>query len=199
MRRASGDALTLPGAGWAREGRRGDGFRSIAGPASPLDVWLLAAPAADEAGGSRPADSVLGWVGSPGRLLAAGCAALAPLSPCPAAPASSPGCPITATGSETGTVAPASTMCLSSVPAARATSSITALSVSTSASTSPTATGSPSCFFHSTRRPSSMVGERASMTTFVGMRVRLKCRVVSRRSPDAALVEYVRRLATCGS
>src|SRR3954451_2946899 len=81
------------------------------------------------------------------------------------APTSSPGSPITATGSDTGTVAPASTMCLSIVPPVRATSSITALSVSTSAKTSPTATGSPSCFFHSTRRPSSMVGERASITT----------------------------------
>src|SRR5262249_52373184 len=38
-----------------------------------------------------------------------------------------------------------------------------------SARTSPTATASPSPFFHSTRRPSSMVGERASMTTLVAM------------------------------
>ena len=64
---------------------------------------------------------------------------------------------------------PAGTTCLSSVPPARATSSITALSVSTSASTSPTATGSPSPFFHSTRRPSSIVGESASMTTLVAI------------------------------
>ncbi len=81
----------------------------------------------------------------------------------------SPGSPISATSSETGTVAPAGTTCLSSVPPARATSSITALSVSTSARTSPTATGSPSPFFHSTRRPSSIVGESASMTTLVAI------------------------------
>ena len=64
---------------------------------------------------------------------------------------------------------PADTTCLSSVPPARATSSITALSVSTSASTSPTATASPSFFFHSTSRPSSIVGDSASITTLVLM------------------------------
>src|SRR5687767_4121637 len=74
-----------------------------------------------------------------------------------------------ATTCATGTVVPAGASCLSSVPLARATSSITALSVSTSARTSPTATVSPACFFHSTRRPSSMVGESASMTTLVAM------------------------------
>src|SRR5690606_34631722 len=45
------------------------------------------------------------------------------------------------------------------------------LSVSTSARTSPVATASPSAFFHSTRRPSSIVGESASITTLVAMSV----------------------------
>src|SRR6266568_3286841 len=47
--------------------------------------------------------------------------------------------------------------------------SITALSVSTSASVSPDVTGSPSCFVHFTRRPSSIVGDKASMWTFVAI------------------------------
>src|SRR5450755_2099886 len=46
---------------------------------------------------------------------------------------------------------------------------MTALSVSTSARTSPTATVSPVFFFHSTRRPSSIVGDSASITTLVAM------------------------------
>src|ERR1039458_9160757 len=46
---------------------------------------------------------------------------------------------------------------------------MTALSVSTSASTSPTAIASPVFFFHSTSRPSSIVGDSASITTLVAM------------------------------
>src|SRR5690606_23443115 len=100
---------------------------------------------------------------------ATGSASAAGFAPPPASSTASPGSPMIPTGSATGTVAPAGTMCLSRVPAARATSSITALSVSTSASTSPTATDSPSCFFHSMSRPSSMVGESASITTLVAI------------------------------
>src|SRR5688572_33149414 len=57
-----------------------------------------------------------------------------------------------------------------STPLPRATSSIVALSVSISASTSPSLTASPSCFSHLTSCPSSIVGDGASMWTFVGMR-----------------------------
>ena len=83
---------------------------------------------------------------------------------------SSPGWPMTPTSFATATVLPAGTSCLSSTPSARATSSMTALSVSTSAMTSPGRTASPSCFFHSTSRPSSIVGDRASIRTFDAMR-----------------------------
>jgi hypothetical protein len=44
-----------------------------------------------------------------------------------------------------------------------------ALSVSTSASGSPDFTASPSFFNHLTRRPSSIVGESASMKIFVAI------------------------------
>src|SRR5690349_773363 len=161
MRRASGDALIRPAvpaigveaavaAGATASGRRtvegggtGDSAAAEAGAAGGIDVGR--APV----GVGRVAGSCTG--------------AGLPFS------TGSPGSPISATSSDTGTVAPAGTTCLSSVPAARATSSITALSVSTSAKTSPTATVSPSRFFHSTRRPSSIVGESASITTLVGI------------------------------
>src|SRR6185503_18133682 len=55
------------------------------------------------------------------------------------------------------------------IPSPRATSSMIALSVSTSASVSPFLMASPSFFSHLTRRPSSIVGERASMKTFVAI------------------------------
>src|SRR6185503_1640000 len=74
-----------------------------------------------------------------------------------------------ATTFPTGTVLPSGTMTLISCPSARATSSITALSVSTSARVSPVFTASPSCFVHLTRRPSSIVGDSASMWTLVAM------------------------------
>jgi hypothetical protein len=46
---------------------------------------------------------------------------------------------------------------------------MTALSVSTSARISPLFTASPSFLSHFTRRPSSIVGESASITTLVAM------------------------------
>src|SRR5688572_28013179 len=69
----------------------------------------------------------------------------------------------------TGEESPSAASCLRSTPSPRATSSITALSVSTSASTSPLFTWSPSDLSHFTRRPSSIVGESASITTLVAM------------------------------
>src|SRR5882762_10515691 len=89
----------------------------------------------------------------------------------------SPGFPIHATTFPTGTVVPSGTITFNSCPSARATSSMTALSVSTSASVSPDFTGSPSCLFHFTRRPSSIVGDNASMWTLVAIEVQnLPCR-----------------------
>src|SRR2546427_1378573 len=89
----------------------------------------------------------------------------------------SPGFPIHATIFPTGTVVPSGTITFNSCPSARATSSMTALSVSTSASVSPDFTGSPSCLFHFTRRPSSIVGDNASMWTLVAIQVQnLPCR-----------------------
>ncbi len=151
MRRASGDALMRPPGEAAGAADGGTALRAAVG-VSP-------AAFAGGAGGIETGRlrSAVGWV-------ACSCAAVGfPFS------TASPGSPMSATSSETGTVVPAGTTCLSRVPPARATSSMTALSVSTSASTSPTATASPSPFFHSTRRPSSIVGESASMTTLVAM------------------------------
>ena len=82
---------------------------------------------------------------------------------------SSSAAPTIATVAPTGTVAPSASMTFRSTPSPRATSSITALSVSTSASVSPALTASPSCFFQATRRPSSMVGDSASITTLVAI------------------------------
>src|SRR6267143_1404186 len=81
----------------------------------------------------------------------------------------SPGFPIHATTFPTGTVLPSGTTTLISWPSARATNSLMALSVSTSASVSPDLTASPSCFVHFTSRPSSIVGDNASMWTLVAM------------------------------
>ena len=86
-----------------------------------------------------------------------------------ASPTFSPGAPMYATTSPTGTVLPSGTRTFTRLPSARAISSITALSVSTSASVSPVFTGSPSFFVHLTRRPSSIVGESASMWTVVAI------------------------------
>ncbi len=98
----------------------------------------------------------------------------------------SPGAPMNPTISPTGTVAPSATTCCNSWPSARATSSITALSVSTSASVSPVFTGSPTALVHLTRRPSSIVGERASMTTLVGIVSRGRGRAARPRPPSRA-------------
>jgi hypothetical protein len=69
----------------------------------------------------------------------------------------------------TGVVEFSGTRRARSTPSPRATSSMIALSVSTSASTSPLFTTSPSFLFHFTRRPSSMVGESASIITLVAI------------------------------
>ena len=79
------------------------------------------------------------------------------------APTVSPGEAITATTLPTATVWPSAAATCRSTPSARATRSITALSVSISASVSPVFTGSPSRLCHFTTRPSSMVGESASI------------------------------------
>src|ERR1041384_4753738 len=101
----------------------------------------------------------------------------APCSVLPAPSTFSPGFPIHATMLPTGTVMPSGTITFNSCPSARATSSMTALSVSTSASVSPDFTASPSCFVHFTRRPSSIVGDSASMWTLVAIQVQnLPCR-----------------------
>jgi len=69
----------------------------------------------------------------------------------------------------TGLVAPSSMRRARRMPSPRATSSMIALSVSTSASVSPFFTASPTFFTHFTRRPSSMVGESASIITLVAI------------------------------
>src|SRR5512143_1935687 len=125
------------------------------------------------------------WLTAAGWATAAGVAATAtaPRSPLPVgftgaatgvASTVSPGAPMYATTSPTGTVSPSLTACCSSWPSARATSSITALSVSTSASVSPLFTASPTALVHLTRRPSSIVGESASITTLVAMSVEVE-------------------------
>ena len=86
-----------------------------------------------------------------------------PLAAAPPPSTFSPGAPMYATTLPTGTVLPSAVSTLIRWPSARATSSMTALSVSTSARVSPVFTASPSRFVHLTRRPSSIVGESASM------------------------------------
>src|SRR6266404_1321774 len=85
------------------------------------------------------------------------------------APTFSPDATMTATTLPTATVWPSAAATWRSTPSARATRSITALSVSTSASVSPVFTGSPSRLCHFTTRPSSIVGESASIYTLVAM------------------------------
>ncbi len=89
-----------------------------------------------------------------------------PSSPVPRPPSAttvSPGAAMIATTLPTGTVCPSATATCRSTPSARATRSITALSVSTSARVSPALTASPSRLCHLATRPSSMVGESASI------------------------------------
>src|SRR4029079_9883744 len=76
---------------------------------------------------------------------------------------------MTASRVPTGDASPSFASRFRSTPSPRATSSITALSVSTSARTSPDFIWSPSFFSHCTRRPSSIVGESASITTLVAI------------------------------
>src|SRR5882672_3427141 len=89
-----------------------------------------------------------------------------------------------ATTFPTGTVLPSGTSTLISCPSARATSSMTALSVSTSARVSPVFTASPSFLVHLTRRPSSIVGDSASMWTLVAMVGLLEVEDTPRRGGD---------------
>src|SRR6266850_8177380 len=89
-----------------------------------------------------------------------------------------------ATTLPTGTVLPSGTITLTSCPSALATSSITALSVSTSARVSPFFTASPSRFVHLTRRPSSIVGDSASIWTLVAMGGLLEVEDAPRRGGD---------------
>src|SRR5205085_9738449 len=56
-----------------------------------------------------------------------------------------------------------------SVPSSTASTSIVALSVSISAMTSPALTLSPSLLIHLARLPFSIVGERAGISTWIGM------------------------------
>src|SRR5688572_13358429 len=82
---------------------------------------------------------------------------------------SSSGAAITPIREPTGEVPPSSRRRFRNTPSPRATSSMMALSVSTSARTSPLLTASFSAFNHFTRRPSSIVGESASIKTFVAI------------------------------
>jgi hypothetical protein len=58
-----------------------------------------------------------------------------------------------------------------SVPSSTASTSMVALSVSISAMTSPADTVSPSRFSHFASLPSVMVGDRAGISTWIGMSV----------------------------
>ncbi len=98
-----------------------------------------------------------------------GAAAAPPEAPATIAEMSSSFAAITPTRAPTGAVVPSARTCFLRTPSPRATSSMIALSVSTSASTSPCLTASPSFLTHFARRPSSIVGLRASMKTFVAM------------------------------
>ena len=83
---------------------------------------------------------------------------------------SSSGWAITATNVPTSAVSPSCTKTSRTTPSPRATSSITALSVSTSARVSPDFTVSPCFLSQAIRRPSSIVGDKASITTLVAIR-----------------------------
>src|SRR6476620_11683759 len=76
---------------------------------------------------------------------------------------------ITAISVPTGEASPSLARRFPSIPSPRATRSMIALSVSTSARTSPDFTASPSFLSHFVRRPSSIVGESASITTLVAI------------------------------
>src|SRR5215470_1485944 len=99
-------------------------------------------------------------------------AAGAATAPALIAEASSPSDRITAIGVLTATSAvPSGTRILPSVPSSTASTSIVALSVSISAMTSPDFTLSPSCLTHLARLPFSIVGDRAGMSTWIGIGV----------------------------
>src|SRR5712664_471132 len=137
--------------------------------ASGEALTRVASAGAAGAGAGAVTGAGVGGLTAPCSRLPAPAVFAAPGSPLPVPSTFSPGFPIHATTLPTGTVVPSGTMTFSSCPSARATNSMTALSVSTSASVSPDFTGSPSCFVHFTRRPSSIVGDSASMWTLVAM------------------------------
>src|SRR6185436_7048866 len=88
-------------------------------------------------------------------------------------PASSPLPRITAIGVLTATsVVPSGIKILPSVPSSTASTSIVALSVSISAITSPALTLSPSLLSHLARLPFSIVGDRAGISTWIGIEQR---------------------------
>src|ERR1051325_589854 len=169
------------------------------------DAFTRVASAAIATGAAAGAGAALGCaVGAGagaglGAGAGAGFGAAVPGSGLSAPSTFSPGFPIQATTFPTGTVVPSLTSTLSSWPSARATSSMTALSVSTSASVSPDFTASPSCFVHFTRRPSSIVGESASMWTLVAMDgvTRGRGRAERRRRPSRATLSRRARAACC--
>ena len=147
-RRASGEAITRPagaagatGAGATGAGAAGRG--AAAGAATGAAATGAAAGAAAGVAGAE--------------------------APPSSAEMSSSAVPMTPTSELTGAVVPSVMSCLRSTPSPRATSSMTALSVSTSARISPAFTAAPSAFSHFTRRPSSIVGLKASMNTFVAI------------------------------
>src|SRR5712692_10184683 len=82
---------------------------------------------------------------------------------------SSSGSPITPMRVPDGTVVPSGTRILRSVPEAKASRSMTALSVSISASTSPLSTRSPSVLRHFTTTPSSIESVSLGMITRLAM------------------------------
>ena len=82
----------------------------------------------------------------------------------------SPSARITAIGVLTATSAvPSGIRILPSVPSSTASTSMVALSVSISAITSPDLTASPSFLSHLARLPFSIVGERAGISTWIGI------------------------------
>ena len=126
---------------------------------------------AAEAAGGAGATGALGATGAADLAAAGGATAAAAAAGAFFSNASmfSSAAAITASRSPTGRVSPSAARRARSTPSPRAVSSITALSVSTSARRSPFATVSPSFFNHLTRRPSSIVGESASIVTFVAI------------------------------
>ena len=172
MRRASGEVRTRP-----------PGSTTAGAPAPRAGACGAGAPATFCCGGIEASPCASSFARGTGLAPAVSCAVATTFSGAgaPAAGAAAP--PADATSASmfssaaamtpmrepTAAVLSSASSRLRSTPSPRATSSITALSVSTSARTSPLFTASPSFLSHFTSRPSSMVGESASMNTFVAM------------------------------